>query len=107
MRPIKFRAWDKRFNKMVYASAMAILYLNNDDHELMQFTGLHDKNGKQELYEGDICWHSEYKDFYEIFWEGTGFSVRSKNHKCLLTGLCQQYLEWRGTIYENPELLQP
>lgn len=59
-REIKFRAWDKRFQKMEYGSAMAILYMNDSDHVIMQFTGLKDSQGV-EIFEGDIV---EYQ--YEI-----------------------------------------
>ena len=50
MRPIKFRAWDKR-RKVFYAdhqnSESFSEDLANDNYVLQQFTGLLDKNGKE------------------------------------------------------------
>lgn len=57
MREIKFRTWDTRFNDMHYHADVRTWHLNMPDLEectLMQFTGLHNKNGLQEVYEGDI-----------------------------------------------------
>ncbi len=59
MREIKFRAWYG--SKMIpvsllekFADRMVVNnYMNIGPGHLMQFTGLHDKNGK-EIYEGDI-----------------------------------------------------
>ena len=62
MREIKFRAWDKVLKKMWWPrdfiqGEMGIFECDvtivGDECELMQYTGLKDKDGK-EIYEGDI-----------------------------------------------------
>ena len=59
MRQIKFKAWNKSSKKM--SEPMDLSNYNLETHHtifgtegLMQFTGLLDKKGLQEVYEGDI-----------------------------------------------------
>jgi uncharacterized phage protein (TIGR01671 family) len=56
MRPIRFRAWDKFDSKMIEWTSNVIPA--GVRYELMQFTGLLDKNGK-EIYEGDILAYAQ------------------------------------------------
>ena len=119
MRDIRFRAWDKEDNKMYYGISLCSqdsgIHPNNGDWDdtcdledccIMQYTGLKDKRGK-ELYESDIISHSAYKQNYQIEYipDAGGYVVKSHNHTCPLTAMCQKYLEIIGNIYENPELI--
>ena len=69
MREIKFRAWDKINNEIFVPTSINLWLLNQvtrhtdgsgkvsgKDIEIMQYTGLKDKNGMglTEVYEGDI-----------------------------------------------------
>lgn len=76
-----------------------------------QYTGLHDKNGK-EIYEGDIVQWAGIK--MEIFWGedigiGYGFCWRpcgdNSGYHESMTGFIDEY-EVIGNIYDNPELLE-
>ena len=122
-REIKFRAWDKETKSMIKEVWEIGLKSNynqpwlmgddkrTDNFELMQYTGLKDKDGK-EIYEGDVAriW-ADPKDYngYKghnyigvVEWDEfiLGF-ILSDGH-----GLKDfEFIEIVGNIYENPELL--
>jgi len=146
MRAIKFRAWDKRnlmmidlghlvINRMSKYNVYAVVgdlgnTLHKNDYEIMQFTGLKDKNGV-EVYFDDIvkfCFHDENDE--NSMYEGTAVITESITYG---VGILFDYDEWPyqkvwavieggviedlweddnlwtveviGNIYENPELL--
>ena len=133
MREIKFRAWLKEDKKMEnvktmdftdktirclkkneFINAYLLRRVSFDDVELMQYTGLRDKNGK-EIYEGDII---KYKFPYDKrikhispvkFLEteaSFGIKDRYGNEIPLYTISANNYFEVIGNIYKNKNLLE-
>lgn len=116
MRDIRFRAWDKLDKKFVKYTIMTVEGLlgvsRPENYELMQYTGLKDKNGK-EIYEGDILLVDGHR-YCEVIWHKhiAGFDTRyikGASNRILFEALENNQIETRceviGNIYENPELL--
>ena len=117
----KFRAWDKtdkkmylvdeiNFNRGEFESiGVGITFLRGaDEVELMQSTGLFDKNG-QEIFDGDILGTKdglldgvvEYRTDLGMW---TNDLLRYSNFERL--GCMANSRKIIGNIYENPELLE-
>jgi len=110
---IKFRAWDKLNKEMTLFGLFERPTATWGKHcEIMQFTGLLDKNGK-EIYEGDIVEWKYLKTWHknEVRWVGGGFVVTTSGFKDDLNEPQDLSLvsilscEIIGNIYENPDLL--
>ena len=148
MREIKFRAWDKKSKKMRQVAWISfqdyplrkglpvvvqvwgwsiiedkdiLLRREINEVELLEFTGLKDKNGK-EIFEGDIL-KDDVGDILEVKF---GKLPLDKSGDCVCTypafyaknyghlgsapfHECQQIGVWMeiiGNIYSNPELLK-
>lgn len=126
-REIKFRVWDKTTKKMYEVYSINFenkdLWLKLDDNkiiganffevELMQYSGLKDKNGK-EICEGDILERYGYWSI-RIERDKGCLMVRDLeevryNNLILNVPICnfESINDWKviGNIYENPELLR-
>ena len=133
MNNLEFRAWNKKlkllgdvsyidFNskKIIYHNGFVNYYVNFEDVEIMQSTGLKDKNGK-EIFEGDIinCGYlfngspfDELDEYEEekgvVKFVNCGFNIKFKNDTNLFIDIMEscEDIEVIGNIYENKELLR-
>ena len=111
MREIKFRAWDKDNQRLIEWDEMRMAVLNKYFLlELLQYTGLHDKDGR-EIYEGDIIdargQYSENLPQPVIWWDTgwyVGYDDGKHNNVTALHALEKPWVI--GNIYENPDLLK-
>ena len=114
MREIKFRVWKKNTNEMFYDVQNDYYFetfINSKRFELMQYTGLKDKNGK-EIYEGDILKFTDCLDEFmpftkkisDVYWFNEYSRFAMRNTEMNLSYLLES--EVIGNIHENPELLK-
>ncbi|AXO94305.1 hypothetical protein MCCC1A01412_27005 [Bacillus anthracis] len=131
MQTVEFRAWEKEEKKMYHNVGLVgtliileheqsgydfceldlTLYDQLDDkYDLMQYTGLKDKNGKK-IFGGDILKDLDELPFYVEYSEKLGaFCFVDKFDSYGETKYTTKDLHWEdlelvGNIYENPELL--
>jgi uncharacterized phage protein (TIGR01671 family) len=129
-RPIKFRAWDKEKKEMHLVGAITFNasgkfnpkdlviddeeWLQIEKYELMQFTGLLDKNGK-EIYEGDIVEltmsnppnHTFIQTITwdDIYLQWTLLIPGTDGGNYPIALVMDNLVEVIGNIFENPELI--
>lgn len=131
MREIKFRAWEVKgkgwitgfnmvdyhgyFNKGFKPSIFRYSTEWEDgEYILEQFTGLHDKNGK-EIYDGDIVgWDEMSEPMLCSFWRGKWVLVHKPTCRAEVEGECahddlfdfeSEELEIIGNIHKNTRFL--
>lgn len=130
MRGIKYRIWDYDKQEMIYPDSSILIVLNTEGNyytwnvrgdqdiftniELMQYTGLKDKNGN-EICEGDIIKILSSDENFEreggermglIYWaEGTAsFAIDWGNNATFGLGAASSY-EIIGNRFESHELV--
>lgn len=120
----KFRAWDKGLESMIPVEMIDFEYgminvnaawRTFEEIELMQSTGLRDKNGV-EIFEGDVLLHTSlsvnYSDTYwhsyvQVYRMSSGaYRIKGKHIYDTELMSARNRLEVVGNIYQNQNLLE-
>lgn len=133
-REIKFRLWSKIGKKFIETDNPDLDFVINNngylysienfygeiyilpqmDIEVLQFTGLQDRNGK-EIYEGDILKYNfpydgrlKHVSSVKFLETQASFGIKDRygNEIPLYRITANNYFEIVGNIYENPEFLE-
>ena len=105
MREIKFRAWDAHLKSMhrdIHKLDSFNEWIARDRFILMQFTGLHDKNGDDKEFVG-VC---EYQECAFVFSWKTKSGDETWCAPYETSHFEEPCLEVIGNIHENPELIE-
>lgn len=127
MREIKFRAWVKDRKAIFevvlinYVTKKVTYLLERVGHllsirdekfnnvDVMQYTELEDKNGK-EIYEGDILFESSEEKYFKVVFENASFRAEAEGdfegYSLDLIDVVALGCEVVGNIYEKPELME-
>lgn len=117
MREIKFRAWDGEgmffggFAVHATGSLLGDLFLKDKPFDVMQYTGLKDKNGK-DIYEGDfvVCGTGDPQDVELVCYQAPSFVMKNRAHHRTWREFTRgpdhnQFQEVIGNIHNDPDLL--
>ena len=111
MRELKYRVWTgekmwTHWNPSTFWQCCE----ENEWHEIMQYTGLKDKNGR-EIWEGDLIRAPHVISPAQIMWGDSCYGWAINDDWAIheyesMHGSVEDNFEVIGNIYEHPELLE-